>query len=265
MTHVAKLESVWPTDVSLAVISDIHLKDMDDNRGSLLLKTIEQLTSLPLNTFVLLGDIFDFTLGSNAYYKRKFKGLGVALSKLAASGKKVIFFEGNHEFELAKYKWDGVQFVSSGDLKVDFGGGDSIILTHGDMLYNSWVYRTFRYVVKSKPVTGVATFTPGRFLDRLTLKSSELSRAQDVNRTMDHENLLLSANRWVDESDCTHGIFGHFHVPYAESRTGGSGKVVSMDCWDKPNLLLFSNGDFYRIFLEEELNLKRTHSYFQNG
>jgi UDP-2,3-diacylglucosamine hydrolase len=262
---VLKLEAVWPKKVSLAVVSDVHLKTLDDQRGRLLLDTIEQIGELPLDTFVLLGDIFDFALGSNAFYRRKFADLGKALTRLSERGKRVIFFEGNHEFEAAAFKWPGVEFIPEGDYRIDAEDGHSIILTHGDMLYDSWVYQSFRVVVKSKIVTGVAKFTPGFLLDKLTLKSSELSRAQDKYRTMDHQAILQWANTWIDKTDCVHGVFGHYHVPYAEPRQGASkGKVVSMDSWDVPNLVLFAQGSFHRVLLEKEARLLKAETYFRD-
>ncbi len=242
----------WPHKASLIVVSDIHLHHCDDVRALNLLTLVNRLEKLDLEYFVLLGDIFDFGLGSSKFYRRKFAPIGQALTALAQSGTKVIFFEGNHEFNLKRFGWKDVRVIESGDHILHLQDGAKIKLAHGDMIYPSKVYAAFRQMVKSAPVKEIASLVPGRLLDRLTLKSAEISRAQDDTRKMDHLGLIETANAWLNRDDCHHGIFGHFHVPYAEPRQNGVGKILSLDCWDKPNFLLYNEGEFYRGFLEEK-------------
>lgn len=242
----------WPLTAELAVVSDIHLGHCADERGRFLLHTIQRLAKSDVRTFVMLGDIFDFSLGSSGYFRRKFAPIGAALTRLAASGTRVIFFEGNHEFNTPRFRWQGVEFIEEGDFLVELSDGTRVLMTHGDMLYPSKVYAAFRNVVKSGFVKQVASFFPGRFIDKMTLKSAQISRSQDDSRTMNHEGLLATANRWLAASNAEHGIFGHFHVPYAEPRVGAQGKILSLECWDRPNLLIYRSGEFWRGFLSQD-------------
>lgn len=245
----------WPLAAELVVVSDIHLGHCADERGQYLLNTIHQLVKSDVRTFVMLGDIFDFTLGSSGYYRRKFAPIGAALTRLAASGTRVLFFEGNHEFNMPRFGWDGVEIIEEGDRLIELGDGTRVLMTHGDMLYPSKVYAAFRHVVKSRLVKEVASLFPGTFLDKMTLKSAQISRAQDDSRTMNHRGLLETANRWLAGSDAQHGIFGHFHVPYAEPREDAKGKILSLDCWDKPNLLIYTEKEFWRGALGKDGSL----------
>lgn len=246
----------WPHKAPLIIVSDIHLHHCEDVRGQSLLALVNRLETLDLDYFVLLGDIFDFGLGSSNFYRKKFAPIGEALAKLARSGTEVIFFEGNHEFNLKRFGWKDVRIIESGDYILELNDGTKIKFAHGDMIYPSKVYAAFRQVVKSAPVKEIASLIPGMLLDRLTLKSAEISRAQDDMRTMDHAGLIQTANAWLDKDHCHHGIFGHFHVPYAEPRMNASGTILSLDCWDKPNFLMYKEGEFCRGFLEENNQLR---------
>ena len=57
--------------------------------------------------------------------------------------------------------------------------------------------------------------------------------------------------RWMEDSECDHGIIGHFHVPYAEKHPRTSQLMMSVASWDQPNLLVFQDDAFQRILLEE--------------
>lgn len=239
--------SQWPIRASLAVVSDIHLHHPDDSKARTLLAILEQLAFSDLEYFVLLGDIFDFTLGSSRYYRRKFAAIGAALSRLAAHNTKVLFVEGNHEFDMQHFRWPGVQVIPEGNYILNLRNGARVKLTHGDMLAPHARYAAFRKFVKSPFVTTCASFVPGRVMDMLTLKSAQISRAADEHRTINHEKLLHVANNWLDADQVEHGIFGHYHVPYAEPRLNRDGLILSLDCWDKPNMLVLTDDhEFWR-------------------
>jgi len=237
---------------SLVVVSDIHLKRPDDERGMLLQQVLEGVAVTRPECFVLLGDIFDFCLGSNLYFQTKFASLGAALSRLAKTGTRVIFFEGNHEFDVHRFGWDGVEFVREGSLVLPLGSGASILLAHGDLIYSSQVYRSFRRMVKSKLVRGIASSLPGSWVEAFALKNSEASRAYDTYRDINHAAILAAARRWLEAHQCDMGIFGHFHVPYAEGVDGSTAGILSLNSWDEPNLLLRKGDEFSRVFLSPQ-------------
>ncbi len=250
------------------IVSDIHLLEVDDDRGRRLCAAIDHMCQTELDYFILLGDIFDFCLGSHPYYQKKYAALGEALTRLAASGTRVIFLEGNHEFRLADFPWPGVEFVEDLTHYVTLRSGAVLQLGHGDMIYSHQRYKNFRRLVKSRWFTQLASYLPGRWMDYLATRSAAVSRSQDQYRTIRHDRILTAANDWLEAGEGDYGIFGHFHVPYAEARRDGlRGGVLSSDCWDEPSFLVFKDGRFFRSLLtgSEDWQLCEARSYFRQS
>ncbi len=242
-----------PIHASLVVMSDIHLHRADDERARLLLRVVEQIRLGEVEYLVLLGDIFDFCLGSHPYFQKKFAPIGEALTAVSRAGTKVVYVEGNHEFRLIDLPWEGVHIVEHGTYALELTGGDKVQVAHGDMIYSHRRYKMFRRVVKSAFVTAIASRLPGPWMDRLAIGSSELSRSADQYRTVCHDNILAAVDSWLEKGPGDYGIFGHFHVPYAEPRRDGQkGGVFSVESWDSPNLLALREGAFYRSLLTRD-------------
>ncbi len=239
-----------PIDAALVVASDIHLQSPEDRRGRLLLEVLERVERGQVEYLVLLGDIFEFCLGSHPYFQKKFAPIGNALERVSRSGTRVVFVEGNHEFRLADMPWQGVSFITNGTHLIQLQSGVRVQMAHGDMIYSHRRYKAFRALVKSSLVTGIASLLPGAWMDHLATKGAEVSRSADQYRRIEHERILGAVDTWLESGPGDFGIFGHFHVPYAEPRRDGRrGAVVSVDCWDKPNLLAFREDRFYRLDL----------------
>lgn len=234
-------------DAALVVASDIHLKHLGDERGKLLLDVLARLGRVEY--LVLNGDIFDFCLGDSSYFRNKFRALGVALERVAERGTKVLFVEGNHEFHMPAIGWQGVEFVTDRDRVLVLGGGERIKLSHGDLIKDDFWYRAFRGLVKSGAARALARLVPGSWLDAYSLKHASVSRAQDKYRKLDHAGILGAFNRWLADGSHDHGVIGHFHVPYAEKRETHDGLMLSVDSWDLPNLLVYKDARFQRVFL----------------
>jgi UDP-2,3-diacylglucosamine hydrolase len=230
------------------VVSDIHLLSLTDEKGRALLDFLETVAESEVHQLILLGDIFDFCLGSHPYYQEKFALLGESLRRCVASGTRVLYVEGNHEFRVKDLGWDGVEFFSGETEYVILPSGMTLQLGHGDMIFSHRRYKAFRRVVKSRWFTGLASMLPGRFMDWLATKAAETSRAQDAYRTIHHDRILQAAYAWLESGKGDCGLFGHFHVPYAEARRDDKpGGVFSMKCWDEPNFLVIQQGQFFRL------------------
>lgn len=236
----------------LVVVSDIHLRHLDDRRGELLLDLLGRLDA-KVECLVLNGDIFDFCFGAGAFFQRKFSRLGRRLSALANRGTRVVFIEGNHEYHLAAVGWHGVEIMTSGATTVALKSGVRIFIAHGDLLTRDPWYAAFRTVTKSKLAQFGARCVPGPWLDAYALRHAVLSRRRDRYRSLDHERILSALEHEVVAAGADHGIIGHFHVPYAERRQGGNGLLLCVDSWDKPNVLAYESEPgrpkFARAFL----------------
>jgi UDP-2,3-diacylglucosamine hydrolase len=242
--QVGRLESA-----ELVVVSDVHLRQPDDQRSQILMGLIGQL-SKSTEYFVLNGDIFDFCFGDSAYFRRKFEALGAALADAVKRGVKVIFIEGNHEFHMEELGWDHVEIIKTHSRPVQLKSGMKIKIGHGDLITDDKAYKAFRGLVKSGFARAIAKRMPGSWLDGYALKHAKVSRSQDKYRKLDHQRILSAFERFLDDGDHVHGIIGHYHVPYAESRSNGKGMMLSVDSWDVPNALVFAQGNFYRLFFQ---------------
>ena len=239
-------------NASLVLASDIHLHSPADERGLKLLKVLQKVAESDVEYFVFLGDIFDFCLGSHPYFRKRYRPIGEALEAVAASGTKVIYLEVNHEFRVKDFQWKGVQFFPSGEAELQVSSGERFKLAHGDMIYSHERYKKFRRLVKSRLVTGVARWVPGPIMNWIATRGAHISRSADEYRTINHDAILGAVYKWLEDSNHDYGLFGHFHVPYGEPRRDGkSGGVFSVDCWDLPNFLVFQEGRFHRLLLED--------------
>lgn len=235
----------------LVCISDVHLQKLDSINGQRLLRLCDDIADGQVEHFVLLGDIFEFFLGSSPYYRRKFAALGQALEHVARSGTKVTFVEGNHEFALDKVPWQGVEIITCRDHFIKFRDRRAKI-THGDLVYSPKAYRAFRSVVKARWFLYLAQFIPGPVLDYLAMRGAEASRAQDTYRQMNHKAILAAMDSWFN-GEADFALFGHFHVPYAHPSFADKGALLSLSSWDQPNLLVYHEGFRRLLYRGEEL------------
>jgi UDP-2,3-diacylglucosamine hydrolase len=238
----------------MIAVSDIHLQNMDDSRTRLLLEVIDAATAASTPCFALLGDIFDFCLGSQRYFHSKFRPLWERLETLAAGGTRVIFVEGNHEFKLNAGGWRGIEVVSETSTERGIvwraSSGTKILLTHGDLFNAPREYIAFRALIKSNPTLLAASLVPGRLIDAYALQHARISRSMDDSRTLDDAAILGAASELARQRAVDHVIFGHFHRPWAVpiQSDDPTRLALCMDSWDKPNLLMFDGKRFSRAF-----------------
>ena len=233
----------------LVVVSDVHLLHTEDQRGSRLIEVIGQCASGTVANFVMLGDIFDICLGNHRYFQRKFAKLGEALTQLANAGTNVFYIEGNHEFRIDGLAWSKVNFITEGSLSLEISE-KRYLFEHGDLIYSHDRYKKFRKFIKSRAVTETLRFFPGKLLDRLATGSAKVSRAQDEYREINHDKILSHAWGWLESGGADRGIFGHFHVPYAEiDPTNPKRGLYSVSSWDEPSVLVLKDDEFFRWYV----------------
>lgn len=238
-----------PTSQLLAV-SDCHLTDMNDGRSQDFFTVCQWVLETRPEYFLLLGDIFDFALGSKDYYRHKYRRVGESLAELTAAGIKVVYLEGNHEADVKYFGWPGVEFVTEGTHFLTTADGISLQMAHGDMVYSHNAYKRFRAVVKSAPFKWLVRQLPGSLIDGLFLQTSAVSRSRDDYRVFRHKELVETLERWLEEGGSQYGLVGHFHQPYGERLEGSDRQLISVDSWEKPSVLSLEGGSFYRYTID---------------
>lgn len=231
-----------PIDGEIIVVSDVHLRSLDDSRGRLLLNLVRSIEG-SCRVFVLNGDIFDFCLGSSNHFRRKYAELGAALADLAQRGTEVFFIPGNHEFWLQDLGWPGVKVQDRAHLTLS--DGRKVLIQHGDRLNAPWHYHVYLAIVHARISHFFGSLLYGPWLDRLCLRFADLSRNRSRDRTLPHRRILAGALNWLTDSRADIGIFGHFHFPYFH-RSQGNHVLLSVSSWDHPNALILEGSQFRR-------------------
>jgi UDP-2,3-diacylglucosamine hydrolase len=242
----------------LVVIADVHLRSLDDLRGTLLLESLEMIKESSVESLVLLGDVFDFFAGNLKFFQKKFAKLFLALTNISDSGIKVFFIQGNHEFYLDHLPWTKIKFVTNNEYLLTLKDGSKIALSHGDMLFKSRTYQAYYNFVRSCFFKKIMSFLPGRLLEKLCFDLSDFSKKRQKNKQLCLNDLHRQMNYWVNQTRSTHAIIGHFHTPFIVRRKKTFGKLVGLHGWEKPNVLLFNGNEFKHFYLQEEEKKHRT-------
>ncbi len=233
-------------------VSDVHIVSGTDERAKLLLEVLEEAEKAGVQGFFLLGDIFDFCLGTHARFHKKFEPIFSKLEQLKVDGKHVVFVEGNHEFGMQCYPTtvpiEGIKTHISYLKTLD------VAVAHGDLFAAPARYLWFRRTIKSDWLRRLVWFIPGWALDAYAWLHSGSSRKMDHYRKINKEEILASAAKYLSNTSFKPSamVFGHFHYPFDDSRAIGSTntKLLSMHSWDKPSCLLLDEAkQFHRVML----------------
>ncbi len=116
-------------------VGDAHFARGDEGRREHFASFIKKNKS-KLSTLVIMGDFFDFWFGFRdcSPLKKEYRDILKILKDLRATGVRVIYFEGNHDFSLGSYMREelGIEvYDKSVEMKID---GKRIFLAHGDRI-----------------------------------------------------------------------------------------------------------------------------------
>ena len=241
MTDIQELENI--------LISDTHIESTLDAKYQVLLDLLSSFIDKPhIKNILFLGDIFDFCTGSSRYFKKKFNVLGAILKRLTKQGVSVYYIEGNHEFYMSDLKWKGVT-CSRGDpyLKIDIDG-KRVLLTHGDMLTPSKLYRFYNFIVRSRIVKWIVTYCiKMSVVEYLSIRYSHMTRRMHIGNEIQPSVLDTKVSSYMSDKSADILIFGHFHRYISEwknetdvSRLNLSEGFIGLPWWDKPRFVNLS-------------------------
>lgn len=205
--------------MKLAAISDVHVKNPFDEADQLLMTFLNHQEVQSSDYILLLGDIFDLMVGPHDEYLELYPHLFQKMTDLCQSGKKIFFFEGNHDVHLEKlFKkiWKKNEVFIGQDPLIEMIDGKSYYFSHGDEHeYDNESYHKYIKFIRSKPLKFIADYLmPYSVIKFAGEKASQLSRKKG-SKTYDADKVRTKFRDGVLKT--TKGKYdfvlgGHSHV-----------------------------------------------------
>ncbi len=205
--------------MKIAAISDVHVKFPQDEADKFLQSFLNHPDVEDADYVLLLGDIYDLMCGPHDEYLQIFSHHFKKLDELQKQGKKIYFFEGNHDVHLEKlFKkiWKEDQIVLSQKPISKLIDGKKYYFSHGDEHeVDNHSYHKYMRLIRSMPLKFVADYLmPYFLLNFLGVRASKMSRKKG-SKLFDAEAVRTKFRKGVVET--TQGQYdfvlgGHSHV-----------------------------------------------------
>jgi len=222
-----------PSGGDLVAIADSHMIRHDEELG----RFVACLESLSGNTAILylLGDIFNIWLGSRRLEMDHMGPVLDALRRLAASGTRLRYVEGNRDFHVAAgYLGDPFEAVVSDGEEGAFGGR-RFWLTHGDLVNEAdRQYRLWRRISKSRAVWAAFSALPSRV--GLGIGNALETRLRGTNvrhKSYFPQHACEAYGRRLIASGFDRVLLGHIHIERVLDLDAGgrSGRLIVLPDW----------------------------------
>lgn len=203
----------------IVAISDVHIKYPGDEADILLSDFFCNPKVLSADIIILLGDIFDLMCGPHDQYLEIFQHHFKKMIEMKRLGKKIYFFEGNHDVHLKKlfdkvFKNDEI-IISQMPIS-EVIDGKKYLFSHGDEYdHENTFYHSYISFIRSAPLKFFANnIMPYKLLCFLGQEASIISRKKG-SKKFDIDVVRNKFRRGVIEK--TKGEFdiilgGHSHV-----------------------------------------------------
>jgi UDP-2,3-diacylglucosamine hydrolase len=217
-------------------ISDIHLKSLNERNGIVLLRFLHSLADTRQCTHLfLLGDIFDFWVGDDQFFYRKFQPIVDAILALKKAGIKVVYFEGNHDvhvFDFWQKQHNIPCFVDDQYFNI---AGRTVRVSHGDLINEGdLAYQRYRRVYRHKLVEKVFRLIPPAPLDEIGKWASSFSKKNTSRRGRDSKEDMIQMIRAYAEKSYGERAFdfiisGHMHIKDDYAFSGS--RSINLGSW----------------------------------
>jgi len=209
-------------------VSDVHLRARDPDNNLAFLKFLEQ----DFAALYIVGDLFDYWIGPKHLGMEDYRH-ELEMIRKATRHSPISFIKGNRDY-LVEEKFEkqtGMKIL--GDrARIDLGGR-SVLLAHGDFIYNTNAkYTAYRTMMKSKPIEDLWLQVPsfvGRTLARGFRKVSKKTTPAYAWK----KGELFDRARPFFEQGADVLITGHIHLPthLKEAVRGRVREVFIMGDW----------------------------------
>lgn len=203
--------------MKIACISDVHATP-DNSAYKILLKFLDNPVVQGSSHVLFLGDIFDLMVGDFKQYQGLYNDFFSKLRIMLDRGKKIYFFEGNHDFHLEKFYNDfdpRIVYIKD-EFKLNIKG-KSFLFQHGDIVdidnksYKRWksIYSSqiFRKIVEFFFPFQVVTYLGDR-----ASKNSKKRGSKDFDRKLFRNKYREGAAKIIKQHKVDYLICGHTHI-----------------------------------------------------
>jgi UDP-2,3-diacylglucosamine hydrolase len=229
-----------------AVISDIHIKNSEDESYQLLLSFLSKRDVQESSTWYFLGDIFDMMVGNHQEYLDVFPEFFSTIDAFLTRGGSIHYLEGNHDFNLRKLfntflKDKNEKFHYHEKAFTQDLDGSRFYFCHGDDIqtgdYGYIFLKNFlRNPISSFIIDKLMSFP---FLQNLGKFMSGNSRKySQTDQLLVKEKFRKFAVRFLHKNPCDFLICGHSHVLDDCDLTGGRYINLGFPPMDKKYLLI---------------------------
>ena len=211
------------------VISDVHLRDPNDDLTKLFINTLDNLIQekkkkiTKIDAIFLLGDIFDFITVSKNFFLKLWQAVFNKFLELRSEGVSVYFVEGNHDFGFEHFHSKKLDqyFTDYGDFILEFSHKKmgTVVLRHGDNVVCAPTYHKPRAFFKSFLFQKIANlFFAGWVMHFICTRYAKKSRDRGEYNSLQASFLSLCIESYLKTY---HEVFnknldtlfiGHIHV-----------------------------------------------------
>lgn len=232
-------------------IADAHLNAPSDANYLLLLRFLKELEGT-VGTILVLGDLFDFWVGLPGMPLPDQRPAIEALERLVDTGTRLIYFEGNHDFQLGPVFRRRLRAkVHEGPAELELQG-KRLHICHGDQINpGDHGYRFLRRLLRSLPVRLAINVCPAPLAMAAKERLQRHSRGtyEKKGDRWDYRSIISGYAQSRRESGLDGLVCGHFHLPFIERLDNPSFTTLSLGDWISQSS--------YGEMIDGELHLKQ--------
>jgi UDP-2,3-diacylglucosamine hydrolase len=181
-----------------------------------------------------MGDLFDFWLGFPSHPFTQYDAILDALERLVASGCRLVYFEGNHDFHLGTIFSQRLNAEIHTGPVIECVQGKRLFLCHGDQINREdRLYRLLRFLLRTRLVAeSVRHFPPSwaLIIRGFLQKRSQAGYSAKKSR-WDYRQILLDFASYLQKQGCNGLVTGHFHLALQEDLHETAFLVLSLGDW----------------------------------
>ncbi len=227
--------------MKIIFIGDAHINGLGDPGMAPLCSFIDSLW--PINTLVIMGDLFDVWTGTNKVTMHEYGPLLQRLRVLKCKGTRIIYLEGNHDFSMGHFFTGDLMadvYPENHTLEID---GKKLYLSHGDTVRMSASDKLWRAFLRSALFTIISKLLGPRKVWQIAKKLSNKSRYYGAKKEVESAIKEFATKKLMDGYDGV--VFGHSHVGgVLEEATGpGTGFYANPGGWvNERSYLIYEEG-----------------------